>query len=160
MEAVTTRPPLRAEGEARESSTPRCAADLAVRHPKTLSADATIGVVREQLADDHVHLVLLTEGRRLVGTLAREDVLPTLEDSDPARPYARLDGRTVPPTRPASWVLDDLRDRQVRRVAVVSDDGTLVGLVCLNRRGSGVCSDEGIAARAAERRRAARLPAP
>lgn len=132
------------------SRAPRFAADLAVRHPKTLGADATIGVVREQLADDHVHLVLLTEGRRLVGTLAREDLSPDLDDSEPARRHARLEGRTVPPTRPASWVLDDLRERQARRVAVVSDDGTLVGLVCLNRRGSGVCSDEGIAARAAE----------
>lgn len=122
-----------------------------------MPADATIGVVREQLADDHVHLVLLTEGTRLVGTLARDDVASTLADSEPARPHARLEGRTVPPTRPASWVLDDLRDRQLRRVAVVSDDGTLVGLVCLNRRGSGVCSDEGIAARAAERRRAGSL---
>ncbi len=127
-------------------------ADLAVRHPKTLPADATIGAVRQQLADDHVHLVLLTEDTRLVGTLTREDVLSSLEDAEPARPHARLEGRTVPPTRPAAWVLDDLRDRQVRRVAVVADDGTLVGLVCVNRRGSGVCSDEGIAARAAERR--------
>lgn len=139
------------------SRAPRCAADLAVRHPKTLAADATIGVVREQLADDHVHLVLLTEGGRLVGTMTREDLWPALDDSEPARRHARLEGRTVPPTRPASWVLDDLRERQARRVAVVAADGTLVGLVCLNRRGSGVCSDEGIAARAAER--IARLPA-
>ncbi len=154
MDSVTTRLPVPPAGV---GNTPWLAADLAVRHPKTVPADATIGVVREQLADDHVHLVLLTEGTRLVGTLAREDVASTLADSEPARPHARLEGRTVPPTRPASWVLDDLRDRQLRRVAVVSDDGTLVGLVCLNRRGSGVCSDEGIAARAAERRRAGSL---
>lgn len=132
-------------------TTARVALDLAVRRPKTLPADATVGVVREQLADDHVHLVLLTEGARLVGTLAREDLPPAAEGSEPACTYARLEGRTVPPTRPASWVLDELRERHARRVAVVSDDDTLLGLVCLNRRGSGVCSDEGIAARAAER---------
>lgn len=133
-------------------SAARVALDLAVRRPKTLPADATVGVVREQLADGHVHLVLLTEGGRLVATLTREDVPSAAEDSEPARCYGHLQGRTVPPTRPASWVLDDLRRRHARRVAVVSGDGTLLGLVCLNRRGSGVCTDEGVAARAAERR--------
>jgi hypothetical protein len=38
-----------------------------------------------------------------------------------------------------------------RRVAVVTDGGRLVGLLCLKRSGRGFCSDAGIRARAEER---------
>lgn len=132
------------------SSTARVAAELAIRHPKTLAADVTIGVVRAQLADDHVHIALLTDGGRLVGTLLRTDLPAFLEDAAPALPHARLDGRVVTPERSAARVHAELVQHRLRRVAVVGADGTLLGLICLNRRRSGFCSDEDVAARAAE----------
>jgi hypothetical protein len=37
-----------------------------------------------------------------------------------------------------------------RRLAVVGAEGELLGLLCLKRSGSGFCSDEDVAARAAD----------
>jgi CBS domain-containing protein len=50
--------------------------DVMLRHPKTLPVDASIRQAQAALDNDHVHLVLLTEGRRLAGTLTRTDLPP------------------------------------------------------------------------------------
>lgn len=129
----------------------RVAADLVIRYPKTLPAHATVGEVRAQLADDHVHLALLTEGDVLVGTLLRSDLPASVRDEQAALPRARLRERVVPPERSAVEVYEYLRRSEVRRVAVVAPDGVLVGLVCLNRRLTGFCSNEDVSARAEDR---------
>ncbi|MDP3966681.1 MAG: hypothetical protein Q8Q02_00245 [Nocardioides sp.] len=41
-----------------------------------------------------------------------------------------------------------MRARQQRRLAVVDDDGLLVGLVCLKARGTGFCSNADVTTRA------------
>lgn len=133
------------------NSDTRVAADLVIRHPKTLPAHATVGEVRAQLADDHVHLALLTDGHLLVGTLLRSDLPASVRDEDAARRHALLGDRVVLPDRSASEVYEDLRRRGVRRVAVMASDGVLVGLACLNRRLTGFCSDGDVSARAEDR---------
>jgi hypothetical protein len=42
-----------------------------------------------------------------------------------------------------------LRNR-LRRIAVVDEHGALLGLLCLKRSGTGFCSDDDVAARAAD----------
>lgn len=125
------------------------AADIMIRQPKVLAADALVGDVRVQLRDDHVHMALLTEGGRLVGTLVAADLSPGLDDMAPALPFARLDARTVPSTHPAREVYIQLRSQGQRRLAVTTEDGTLVGLICLKRHLSGFCADHDVDARAA-----------
>lgn len=125
-----------------------------LRHPKTLPSDASIAQASSALDNDHVHLVLLTEGSRLVGTVTRADLLtaPTvLESAGPVLPWSTLEGRTVSPDLAASQVQGLLQAQGVRRLAVVADDGSLLGLVCLKRRWSGFCSDAGVEARAHDR---------
>ena len=46
---------------------------------------------------------------------------------------------------------DVLRRSRRRRLAVVDEDGSLAGLLCLRRDGRGFCTDEGIRARVAAR---------
>jgi CBS-domain-containing membrane protein len=120
--------------------------NVMLRHPKTLPAHASIAEARAALTNDHVHMVLLTQGRMLVGTLVRTD-LPPAATEGPARPWSTLAGRTVPPDAPTPAVQDHLIDRGIRRVAVVDAEGTLLGLMCLKRRRTGFCSDADVASR-------------
>ncbi len=142
------------EGAAEARTTVR---EAMLRHPKTLPADAPLAQARAALSNDHVHMVLLTEGTRLVGTLTRAD-LPQAETSGAALRWSRLASRTVSPDAPTSVVQRQLVDRGIRRVAVVAVDGTLLGLMCLKRRRTGFCSDAEVAARSRAREEPRRAP--
>ncbi len=126
-------------------------ADVVVRLPKTVPANASVAEARSCFADDHVHMLLFTESGRLLGTLVREDLDETA--SGPALRHARLTGRTVSADLPAEDARQLLLRRGQRRLAVVDRDGALLGLLCLKRRRTGFCSDADVAARAAERLR-------
>ena len=122
--------------------------DLMVTSPKTLSVTASVDEARSALADEHVHMVLLTQGRTLRGTLTRAD-LPTSATGDgPALPWSTLSGRTVAPHAPAAPLRAVFARTGLRRLAVVDVEHTLLGLLCLKRSGSGFCSDADVAARA------------
>jgi CBS domain-containing protein len=121
-----------------------------LRQPKTLHALASVKEARELLADEHVHMVLLTRGRLLVGTLVRDDLPLAMQERDPtpALPWSTLRDRTVLPHERAETVQESLLERGLRRVAVVDVDGTLLGLMCLKRTGAGFCSDHDVRSRA------------
>lgn len=149
---------MRAEGESWEpAGVPApvpgrsVVAQVMVTHPKVLPADAAAGRVRALFEDDHVHMVMLTDGSLLRGTVLRSDVPDTATDGQKAMGFARLTDRTVPATAPADAVLQWLAAREQRRLAVVDDGGLLVGLLCLKARGTGFCSNSDVAARAQER---------
>jgi len=122
--------------------------DVMLRHPKTLPAHASVEQTRAALADDHVHMVLLTEGTTLVGTLVRGDLPGGESGAGPALPWSKLASRTVPPAAGAATVQRLLIERGLRRLAVVNPEGALLGLVCLKRRRSGFCSDADVISRA------------
>lgn len=124
------------------------AGDVMVTHPKSLPADASIDDVRGALADDHVHMILLTHGDNLCGTLTRSDVTDVPGDHR-ALVYSVLSGRTVSPDTPVAAVRAFLVQAEQRRLAVVDAELTLLGLICLKRSGSGFCSDADVASRAA-----------
>ncbi|MDR7254486.1 CBS domain-containing protein [Nocardioides sp. BE266] len=124
------------------------AGDVMVTHPKSLPADASIDDVRAALADDHVHMILLTHGDKLCGTLTRSDATDVPGDHR-ALVYSVLSGRTVSPDAPVAAVRAFLVQAEQRRLAVVDAELTLLGLVCLKRSGSGFCSDVDVASRAA-----------
>ncbi len=128
----------------------RTVADEMVRLPKVLPATLTVSGALEAFEDDHVHMLLLGDRGRLVGTLLRAD-LPARPSADPVLPYAVLAGRTVGAGLPAETARRLLVARGERRLAVVDRDGTLLGLLCLKGRLTGFCSDADVAARAAGR---------
>lgn len=127
-------------------------ADVVVRHPKLLGRDATVAEARAAFADEHVHMLLVTDGPRLLGTLVRHDLRTSIDDGDRAVDHATLRDRTFAADLPAerAWLL--LIAEGQRRRAVVGAQGELVGLLCLKRRLTGFCSDADVAARAAETR--------
>jgi CBS domain-containing protein len=128
-------------------------ADVMITRPKTLPGEATVRDVRLLLEDDHTHMALLVTNGHLLGTLVHDDLPSTpTTDETPAVASAMLVGRTVPPTASALEAYRWLRVRRARRLAVVTPDGELAGLLCLNRRLTGFCQDADVAARAGDRR--------
>lgn len=126
-------------------------ADVMVRHPKICHEDSTVGDVRQLFADDHVHAVLIVSATRLLTVIDRADFDPEGTDSAPAARLGRLSGRVIAPTEPADTALQQMIAASRRRLAVVGPDGTLLGLLCLKRSGTGFCSDENVRQRQRER---------
>ncbi|MET0188168.1 hypothetical protein EV383_3835 [Pseudonocardia sediminis] len=122
-----------------------------IRFPKICGTGTTVGQARSYLLDDHVHALLIVEDGLLVAVVERDD-LPGAPDGDPAWPLGRLTGRVVGEGDDLAGVTREMAERGRRRMAVV-DGGRLTGLLCRKRSGRGFCSDDGVAAREAERRR-------
>jgi hypothetical protein len=78
--------------------------------------------------------------------LTRTD-LPPPGTLGPALAWSTLVDRTVSPDTATAVVHGLLISRGIRRVAVVTADGSLLGLMCLKQRRTGFCSDADVAAR-------------
>jgi CBS domain-containing protein len=125
-------------------------AHVMVRHPKLCHEDSTIGDVRQLFADNHVHVVLIMSGAQVLTVIDRADLGPDATDSAPAARLGRLGGRVIAPTASADTALQQMIAASRRRLAVVGPDGTLLGLLCLKRSGTGFCSDENVRQRQLE----------
>lgn len=126
-------------------------ADAMITRPHLHPAGTTVDEACAALTDSHVHLLLLVEDGRLLGTVERGDLDDVADGGRPALDVARLEGRTLPPDQPLDTAYAELVAAAQRRRAVVAPDGRLLGLLCLKRSGSGFCTDDGVAARAGER---------
>lgn len=112
----------------------------------------TVAELRAFFADDHVHMALLADQGRLIGTVERSDLAAAAGEETYALAVAELEGRTISADAALPEALDAMRRGRRRRLAVTSGDSALVGLLCLKADGSGFCSDEDVAARRQERR--------
>jgi hypothetical protein len=119
-------------------------ADVAVRRPDLHGCDTTVGELRALFLDDHMHMALLVDGRRLVATVERRDLRPELPDDLPAHAVGALRGRTVAHDASAAALLRFMQRTNRRRLAVIDRDGALLGLLCLKSSGGGFCSDEDV----------------
>lgn len=131
-------------------------ADSMIRFPKTCQRTTTVCDAREMFRDDHVHALLVVTLGVLVTVVERSDIdaiPPMFADQTPIVWVGRKRGRTVAPDAELYTVWSWMRDAERRRLAVVDECGTLLGLLCLKRSGAGFCSDAGVQARADERRR-------
>jgi CBS domain-containing protein len=106
----------------------------------------TVGELRPFFEDEHVHMALIVYAGRLLGVAERDDLEAT-DDTTPALAVASLDGRTVAPTAPLADAREAMSEAGRRRLAVTTDDSTLLGLLCLKASGSGFCSDADVDAR-------------
>jgi CBS domain-containing protein len=121
--------------------------DVMITRPKVSDVATTVRQARGFFTDDHVHALLVVDGRTLLAVVERND-LATEGPDTPVRTIGKLDGRVVPPDAAlvATWHRMVALTR--RRLAVVEEDGALVGLLCLKRSGRGFCTDAGVAERA------------
>jgi CBS domain-containing protein len=118
-----------------------------VTGPTVHRPSTTVGQLRKYFNDDHVHMALLVEGGRLVGAVAREDLAADAEEGAPALELGTLAWRTVATGLPLAKAEEAMRRSGCRRLAVVREDGALLGLLCLKASGRGFCSDADIANR-------------
>ena len=112
-------------------------ADLMLREPKTLAADASVAEVREQLANPKVQLVLLADGRSFKGavTALPEEAAAT----EPALAYVDEQPETIAPDASDDEAFERATASPNRRVIVLDDDRNLLGLLCLNKNRTGFC---------------------
>ncbi len=119
---------------------------LMISRPKTLPSSATVGLVRAAFANDHVHVMLLTDGGTLRGAVIREDLVDVPDDAS-ALAASTLVGRTIAPSASMQQAHQILAETAARRLAVIDENGTLLGLLCLKRRRNGYCSEADLEAR-------------
>ena len=114
------------------------AADLMLRNPKTLAGDASVGEVRDQLANPKVQMVLLADGQAFRGavTAIPDDAAP----ADLALDYAVNEPETLPPDASADEAFERTAASPHRRVIVLDGDDNLLGLLCLNQSRTGFCT--------------------
>lgn len=120
--------------------------------PTVHGPETTVGELRAYFRDEHVHMALLADRGRLVGAVERDDLAARLGDEERAAAIATLDDRTVRPDASLPEALQAMARSGRRRLAVTTEDGTLVGLLCLKSSGDGFCSDADVGSRRAESR--------
>jgi CBS domain-containing protein len=113
------------------------AADLMLREPKTLTADAPVAEVRDQLANPKVQLVLLADGRAFKGAVTH--IPADAPPGDRALAYIDPAPETISPRASADEAFERAAASPNRRVIVLDDDRNLVGLLCLNPSRTGFC---------------------
>ena len=113
------------------------AADLMLREPKTLPADASVAEVRDQLANPRVQLVLLADGPAFKGAVTH--VPPYAAPGDRALDHADENPEIISPHASADEAFERAAASRNRRVIVLDDDRNLLGLICLKRDRSGFC---------------------
>lgn len=115
--------------------------------PTVHPPSTTVADLRRFFADEHVHMTLLVDRGRLIGAVERADLTPALDDETRADSIGTCEGRTVSADADLFGTFAVMKLSGRRRLAVVSDDASLLGLLCLKASGRGFCSDSDVAAR-------------
>ena len=115
-------------------------AEVMLRDPKTLAADATVAEARQALESQSTHMLLLVDGERFRGAVT---TIPM--DADPGEPalgFVDPSAPVVTKDTPVSAALARLEHRPSGRL-VVLDGQRLAGLVCLAKDGVTFCGTPG-----------------
>jgi CBS domain-containing protein len=114
------------------------AADLMLRDPKTLTAEASVGEVRELLANAKVQMVLLADGPTFKSAVTH--IPNEASPRDRAVDYVDTDADVISPDASDDEALERTAASPNRRVIVLDENGGLLGLLCLNQSRTGFCS--------------------
>jgi hypothetical protein len=129
----------------------RTAADAMLTIPARHPLAATVREIQDFFGDSHVHAALIvTPAGYLAAVVERDDIAASHSSDAAAAPLGRLAGRIVPAGANLAEVQRVMRATGRRRAAVTSDDGMLLGLLCLKASQAGFCSDQDVRARAEE----------
>jgi CBS domain-containing protein len=119
----------------------RPVAEVMIRRPKSLAADATVADARAVFANPKVLVVpLLEPDGRVAGELGRDDVPSSAADGEHAAAYAS-EPHLIAPDATMRAAIDTLTELDAERLTVVDDDGHLAGMLCLNRSHGRFCMD-------------------
>ena len=130
-------------------------ADVMMREPRAVGPATTADEARATFENPRVRLLLVAEGDRFLGAVTRAHVGDGVPGDAPRGELA-AEAALVGPDEPVARVVELLDADESDRLPVVASDGTLVGLICFNRRHGHFCVDAGAPDRrhGAPRRRA------
>jgi CBS domain-containing protein len=115
--------------------------DVMLRGPRTVGPETTVAEARAAFENPRVRLLLVARGDAFLGAITRETIGDELGGDVTLEALATDDGTLVDPADPVDRVVELLELKQTDRLPVVTDDRTLVGLVCFNRRQGHFCVD-------------------
>jgi CBS domain-containing protein len=125
--------------------------------PKISGSEATVRDMKALFENDKVHAVLIVDSGVLLAVVERSDLDQSTSDGASALSVGRLSGRVVAGDHSLQAAHRWMTGSGRRRLAVVDEDGRLVGLLCLKRDGRGFCSSADLQSRA-DARQSARSP--
>ena len=109
--------------------------DVMTSNPCTIDADKPVAYAAKMMRDEDVGLAPIVEGDKLVGMLTDSDIAIRVvaEGRDPGqvtvKDIASKQVVTIDPQQDLDEALRIMAKHQVRRLAVVEEDGKLVGVV-------------------------------
>jgi predicted transcriptional regulator len=116
--------------------------DVMVARPKTLPARSTVADLRAHFENPRVRTALLADDGRFAGAIAPEELPAAADDADAALAHARTDLPTVGPDATMADAIALMDSGGDNRLIVLGPDGeTIAGLLCLDRPGTGFCTD-------------------
>lgn len=115
----------------------RSVADVMLSKPKTVPAGASVAEVRLLLANPSVMMVLIADGARFLGAVA--ELPPDAPDDASAVDFADTEPESLAPSATAEEAFARTAAHPNRRIVVLDDDRTLVGLVCLDKTRTRFC---------------------
>src|SRR5262245_17686910 len=113
------------------------AADPMLREPKTLTAEASVGEVRELLANPKVQMVLLAEGTAFRGAVTH--IPAEASPRERAVEYLDTEAEIISPDASDDEAFERATASPHRRVIVLDEHDNLLGLLCLNQSRTGFC---------------------
>jgi CBS domain-containing protein len=114
--------------------------DVMLRAPRTVDPATTVADARRAFENPRERLLLLARGGTFVGAVGRDALTADVAGDTPLEALA-AEGPRVGPDDAVSEALSLLDAGGGERLPVVAADGTLVGLVCFNRRQGHFCVD-------------------
>jgi CBS domain-containing protein len=115
--------------------------DVMLRDPRAVAPETTVAEARATFENPRVRLLLVARGERFLGAVTREDIGPDVGDDVTLGELAGTGAPLVRPADPVDRAVALLDAEQTDRLPVVDGDGTLLGLVCFNRRHGHFCVD-------------------
>jgi CBS domain-containing protein len=109
--------------------------DVMTSDPCTIDADKSVAYAAKMMRDEDVGLAPIVEGDKLIGMLTDRDIAIRVvaEGRNPeqvtVREVASQQVVTIDPQQDLDEALRIMAKHQVRRLAVVEEDGKLVGVV-------------------------------
>ena len=113
--------------------------DVMTSNPCTIDAEKSVAYAAKMMLEEDVGLAPIVEGDRLIGMLTDRDIATRVaaEGRDPdqvkVRDVASKQLITIDPGQDLDEALRKMAQHQVRRLAVVEEDGRLVGVVAQAR---------------------------
>jgi CBS domain-containing protein len=126
---------------------PQTVADAMIQAPKISGPEATVRDVKALFENDRVHAVLIAHRGMLLAVVERSDLDRSTSDEASALSVGGLSGRVVAGDHSLQAAHRLMTGSGRRRLAVVDEDGRLVGLLCLKRNGRGFCSSANLRSR-------------